>query len=253
MEVSCKELRHRGWLLLGKNNFWQNFGVSAIAGVIGGWAGFLGYGPAEVGKDGYFVELQRGNDPTFASMFDGFKRYGVTMAAGLLQMLFSALWGMLFIIPGIVYSCGRAITFYVMHDNPELSPMEALDRSRELMQGYRGKYFRLGVARSVHVRHWRVLPRCVRRRNRGGVLRRNPKRKRFGTQSRIPIGGRSFPNGSYRRRIEFRGSCKRNFCGDCEQIRIIACQMRNNIVKFHRKNAKEIWRGLPKQNKEYLL
>lgn len=143
MEVSCKELRHRGWLLLGKNNFWQNFGVSAIAGVIGGWAGFLCYGPAEVGKDGYFVELQRGNNPTFASMFDGFKRYGVTMAAGLLQMLFSALWGILFIIPGIVYSCGRAITFYVMHDNPELSPMEALDRSRELMQGYRGKYFRL--------------------------------------------------------------------------------------------------------------
>ena len=143
MEVSCKELRHRGWLLLGKNNFWQNFGVSAIAGVIGGWAGFFGYGPAEVGKDGYFVELQRGNNPTFASMFDGFKRYGVTIAAGLLQMLFSALWGMLFIIPGIVYSCGRAITFYVMHDNPELSPMEALDRSRELMQGYRSKYFRL--------------------------------------------------------------------------------------------------------------
>lgn len=143
MKVSCKELRHRGWLLLGKNNFWKNFGVSAIASLIGGAAGFLGYGPAEYGKDGYFIELQRGNDPEFSSMFKGFENYGATMVTGLLQMLFAALWSLLLVFPGIIYSCATSMTFFLMHDNPELSATDALDRSKELMKGYKGQYFRL--------------------------------------------------------------------------------------------------------------
>lgn len=48
---------------------------------------------------------------------------------------------MLFVIPGIIKSYSYAMTFYIMADNPEIDGMEAITRSRQMMNGNKWRLF----------------------------------------------------------------------------------------------------------------
>ena len=58
-----------------------------------------------------------------------------------LMGLFTALWTMLFIIPGIIKSLSYALAPYILADNPELSANEAIDESMAMMDGYKMDLF----------------------------------------------------------------------------------------------------------------
>ena len=62
--------------------------------------------------------------------------------------LFTALWTMLFIIPGIIKSLSYALAPYILADNPELSANEAIDESIAMMKGHKADLFliQLGYA-----------------------------------------------------------------------------------------------------------
>ena len=62
--------------------------------------------------------------------------------------LFTTLWTMLFIIPGIVKSLSYALAPYILADNPELSANEAIDESIAMMDGHKMDHFlmQLGYA-----------------------------------------------------------------------------------------------------------
>lgn len=68
----------------------------------------------------------------------------------LLGMFFMAgktiLWMLLFIIPGIIMSYAYALTPYILKDNPEIEPMEASARSREMMKGHKMDLFLLHLS-----------------------------------------------------------------------------------------------------------
>ena len=53
------------------------------------------------------------------------------------------LWCLLLFIPGIVMSFAYALTPYILHECPELSPWEASTRSREMMKGHKFELFYL--------------------------------------------------------------------------------------------------------------
>ena len=53
------------------------------------------------------------------------------------------LWSLLFVIPGIICAIKHAQNFYAMIDNPELTPMESIHRSHEIMDGNKWKYVKL--------------------------------------------------------------------------------------------------------------
>ena len=55
--------------------------------------------------------------------------------------LFTFLWALLFIIPGIVASYRYALAPYLMAENPDIGVMEAIARSKELMRGNKGRLF----------------------------------------------------------------------------------------------------------------
>lgn len=42
---------------------------------------------------------------------------------------------MLFIIPGIMASYSYAMTDYILAENPELTAKEAIDKSKDMMEG----------------------------------------------------------------------------------------------------------------------
>jgi len=58
-----------------------------------------------------------------------------------LMTLFTSLWMLLFIIPGIVKMFSYAMTPYILEEHPELSANEAIDRSRAMMKGHKFDLF----------------------------------------------------------------------------------------------------------------
>lgn len=57
--------------------------------------------------------------------------------------IFVSLWTIVFIIPGIIAALSYSQTFYLMIDDPSLSGMDALRKSKELMKGHKCEYFLL--------------------------------------------------------------------------------------------------------------
>ena len=76
-----------------------------------------------------------------ATLFDGFSFAGKVILLFLLQSLYTALWTMLFIIPGIfaAYSCRFAMP--ILCEDPSVSPLQALSRSLQMSSGHRWTMF----------------------------------------------------------------------------------------------------------------
>lgn len=80
-------------------------------------------------------------------LFDGFKaNLTNAIVASLLYNIFIALWSLLFVIPGIVKSYSYAMTFYILHDNPNLSANDAITESRRMMNGNKFRLFCLHLS-----------------------------------------------------------------------------------------------------------
>ena len=77
------------------------------------------------------------------NLFDGFRggRYTRVFCALFLVNLFTFLWALLLIIPGIMKAFSYALTPYILLDEPELTAKQAITRSCEIMQGRRWKLF----------------------------------------------------------------------------------------------------------------
>ena len=77
------------------------------------------------------------------NLFDGFRggRYTRVFCALFLVNLFTFLWALLLIIPGIMKAFSYALTPYILLDEPELTARQAIARSCEIMQGRRWKLF----------------------------------------------------------------------------------------------------------------
>ena len=77
------------------------------------------------------------------NLFDGFRggRYTRVFCALFLVHLFTFLWTLLLIIPGIMKAFSYALTPYILLDEPELTARQAITRSSEIMQGRRWKLF----------------------------------------------------------------------------------------------------------------
>lgn len=82
------------------------------------------------------------------NLFDGFRggRYTRVFCALFLVNLFTFLWTLLLIIPGIMKAFSYALTPYILLDEPELTARQAITRSCEIMQGRRWKLFCLSLS-----------------------------------------------------------------------------------------------------------
>lgn len=83
-------------------------------------------------------------DRMFACFSDG--KYSRFLEISFMKALYTFLWTLLFIIPGIVKSYAYAMTYYIAADNPELSSEECIHQSRMMMKGHKGKLFLLDLS-----------------------------------------------------------------------------------------------------------
>jgi uncharacterized membrane protein len=105
----------------------------------------LGYGAAN-----FFLSFARGKEKIdFVDIFEAFKsskKFFSAFILGLLQGLFTFLWSLLLIIPGIVKSYSYSMAFYIMKDHPEYTAKQCIDESRRLMRGKKMKLFLLDLS-----------------------------------------------------------------------------------------------------------
>lgn len=104
-------------------------------------AGVLGVGMAIV-----MLEIVRGWKVEFGDAFKGFNNFGTNCLAGVLVGVFTALWSMLFVIPGIVKTYSYAMTYYILADHPEMKPKDAITASRVMMDGHKFDLFVLELS-----------------------------------------------------------------------------------------------------------
>jgi len=102
---------------------------------------FIVSGPFALGFVYYFLGRIRGNTISLSNIFEGFNNFGKSFLVMLLFSIFVYLWSLLLIIPGIIKSLSYSMAFYILHDNPQISPIDAITESKNMMKGYKGKLF----------------------------------------------------------------------------------------------------------------
>lgn len=99
----------------------------------------LGYG-VTVG----LLRQLRGEEMQLGWMFENFnRRVWVTL---LLRYIYTVLWLLLLIVPGIIKSYSYALTEYILHDEAELTEKAAIERSMEIMHGRKMDMFLLDLS-----------------------------------------------------------------------------------------------------------
>jgi uncharacterized membrane protein len=119
-------------------------GFLAAIPILGWFLSFIVAGPLLVGLSKYFLRLFRREPVDFAQLFDGFSSLASPCIAWFLSSLFIFLWSLLLIVPGIIAALSYSMTYFIIADNPGIDGMEAMRKSREMMQGNKGKLFCLG-------------------------------------------------------------------------------------------------------------
>lgn len=65
--------------------------------------------------------------------------------AALVIYIFTFLWTLLLIIPGIIKSLAYSQTLFILKDNPDISIMNAITESENMMRGHKWEYFYLSL------------------------------------------------------------------------------------------------------------
>ena len=99
-------------------------------------AGLLGFGTVS-----FFLKISRNEPVTYKELFSKINMCFSYLAISLLVGLFTALWSLLLIIPGIIAAINYSLVFFVKLDNPELGALEVLRKSKEMMNGHKWDFF----------------------------------------------------------------------------------------------------------------
>lgn len=100
----------------------------------------------EVGYAKFNLNLVDGWEASFENIFAYFSDWLTMVKAKILRSLYTFLWGLLLIIPGVIASLNYSMTDYILAEHPELSASEALRRSKEMMRGNRWRLFCLNFS-----------------------------------------------------------------------------------------------------------
>jgi len=117
-------------------------GIQSIKG-LGSLASLIISGPMMVGVAIFSLSIARKQDAYFEQIFKGFKKFEYSLVAYLLIILFIILWALLLIVPGIIYAISVSQTFYIIAENENIKPKEAINKSKKMMHGYKAKFFYL--------------------------------------------------------------------------------------------------------------
>ena len=101
-------------------------------------------GSMSVGIAIFSLSISRKQDAQLAQIFEGFQKFNVALGAYLLMAIFIILWMFLLIIPGIIAALSYSMTYFILAENNSIGSLDAISKSKEMMQGNKWKLFCLG-------------------------------------------------------------------------------------------------------------
>lgn len=154
MKLTCQELRDRAWNSL-SGKYWSLIIMLLVVSLISGAAGSFTMGllslltlPMSYALSVAFLNVSRTQcNPQLECMFTVYRdNFLKAFLVPLLQGLFVFLWSLLFVIPGVIMAYAYSMAIYVANDNPDMQAMDAIRKSRELMDGHKWDLFVLDLS-----------------------------------------------------------------------------------------------------------
>lgn len=93
-----------------------------------------------------FSVIKGAKDIDLGILFEGFKDYSRIMGTVVLVFIYTFLWSLLLIIPGIIKHYSYAMTPYILKEEPEMKNNAAIEKSMVMMDGNKMKLFMLDLS-----------------------------------------------------------------------------------------------------------
>ena len=150
--LTSSDYRTRAW-----NALSGKWGVVAITfflvtlafGVFGPFSAVITLvfgGPVYYGYATQSLNVMRGNRVEITDILAAKNRLTDTILAFFINGIYTFLWSLLFIIPGIIAAYSYSMTYYVLVDNPGMTADQARRKSMELMEGNKLRLFYLQLS-----------------------------------------------------------------------------------------------------------
>ena len=126
---------------------WAMLGIAVAVGIVVGLliSIFL-VAPLQVGCYRWYI-LNRTSNPPMGELLNSFRNgYFNTAKIMFCKGLYTTLWSLLFIIPGIIKAYEYSMIPYLLAENPNMSKQEAFAISKELMDGNKFNAFVLDLS-----------------------------------------------------------------------------------------------------------
>jgi len=120
--------------------------IGAINGItlLGPIISMIINGPMSLGLAIFSLSLSRGQEINISKILEGFNNFKTSFVAFALMSLYIFLWSLLLIIPGIIAGISYSQVYYILADDKNISPKDALEKSKQIMEGNKWKFVCLG-------------------------------------------------------------------------------------------------------------
>lgn len=91
--------------------------------------------------------VRRTKSVSVEDLFSAFNAqfYWKSMGLGILVWVYTFLWSLLLLVPGVIKGCSYFLAPYILVDNPEITAEEAICRSMRLMEGHKMQLFLMSL------------------------------------------------------------------------------------------------------------
>ncbi|MDD6213736.1 MAG: DUF975 family protein [Firmicutes bacterium] len=150
-ETAKKQISGKlGTLLIINLIVWAITVVLGAIPAVGSVLAFVAASIFEISLISIYLRLSDGIDPQTSDLFNIFndtQLCGNAVIISFLTVLFTTLWSLLFIVPGIIKALSYAMVPYIYAENGYfLTPLQSIDESKRIMQGHKAELFVLQLS-----------------------------------------------------------------------------------------------------------
>ena len=100
----------------------------------------------DVGYMSYCIKIDRRQESDYKDLLDGFLFFGKILLITIVTLVFTLLWSLLLIFPGIAALYRYRQAYYILLDDPSKTVMECIRESKRLMAGNKLDLFLLDLS-----------------------------------------------------------------------------------------------------------
>lgn len=93
-----------------------------------------------------YLNITKGVNPEVNNAFSGFDDFWSAFKVNFLVGLFTFLWSLLFVIPGIIKAYSYSMSLYILAENKGKKALECINESKAMTNGHKMDLFVLGLS-----------------------------------------------------------------------------------------------------------